>query len=396
MLDTSAHRFVLLLAVLTFAHIVHGPASAQDPNVQSRLEDLAPTTTNTVLKREVEVVRVPKLAPEYVTREVPLTATEMRNALRSTDKLRTLVRPTTEQLMIAMRESGLKATKTRRVPTGRLKTVGYEDKPVEKPPTVTWETGLSVSYGYNSNAFSRKSNVRSDRVTVTTPSLNVKIPVGKSDTLAFFVSSTSARYDSFDVLDRDIALGQITYSSVLSQTAHDPESGTKQTQLLRLKVAGRAAFLPFYEASATRTISPSVDWSVGDIPLSGQLCGGEKAKVNCHVAGVIVEVASTFFDDLTQFNNASAKLGGTLTWNILGRELTLTLGASVTGRHYPNFTGGDRSDVLGAASASLVWAATPLLNISAGADYSRQSSTNPDLDYSAYTLQPQIRGTLKF
>ena len=427
------------------------PAVAQDLNVQTELEILAPAPEISTPTPQRETILVPQYEPVFEPVRVKKQTPELLNELYSLptdDKERfvnTLTSPAvndsvTYQLLedgkpvdpttMGLRPpdfgaleiknlsfSGPKGTKqeqdffanllveatgNKNAPfttilraTGEKRLVGEKQKTITKPAKTTVVATLSSSYNSDSNVFSTPDNIVADGYMKVVPKVKVTIPTSSKSNLGLALSSTYARYDEETSKDQDILLGEIAYARELSAVRLNPDSGTVQKEAVGLKLVSRASYDPGYSGPGTRLYQPVLSWQLSNIPLGSDLCGKSK-KVNCYTATLSAEVSRTWFGSLGAQKNWGFKAGGTFNWNVRAPDLTLAVFGSVTNTLYDDFPGG-RDDVFFVAGSVLTWKPDGTkLALSAGANYYNNLSTVDAAEYSKYLLVPQVVATLNF
>lgn len=365
-------------------------AKAQDPNLQSRVETLAPAASDTTLQPRERTVRVPQF--RRVTKPVDVPYVEMVRTLRQKNV------PNVDILAVdrnKVAEEYRKLMGTTQKMTSRLTFAGFKDKKVVEPRKIVVELTDVTTYYFGNNVFNRKTNVIGDYVFSTAPAANIKIPVGATDTFAVYLSSTFARYAEQRTLDQDILLGSLTYTALLRSIAASPGSQTSPKELMKYSLVARGSYAPGFDQPATWFYSPAIEWSLGGLPLTQRLCGPGPKKVNCVVAGIAAELGRTYVDPAPNLDNTRFKLSGSVTWYLHGTELSFSVGGGVTDFLYDSYPG-KRNDVVFLASSGLTWNQSETFTLTAGARYTRQTSSLDQLEYDGYVLQPTITGQLKF
>lgn len=428
-------------------------AAAQDLNIQTELEILAPSPAiSPPPPRTKKIVEVPQFEPEYKAEIKEKSVNEIvgeLNTLNPKEKARLLqfevqdgpnavtfdvtqggknvdiMAPSIQALspdsltvgnfrytgpkvgsserdafaaLLIAAKKDKDADKTKQlVPTGRQLLTGYKPKEVSAPPKITTTASVASSYRYDSNVFSTPANAIGDRYLSVVPKVKVVVPTGEEGAaFSFVVSSTSARYDEQNRKDRDILLGEVGYSKTLYSKTPDPNSATKQTESVGLTFTSRASYLPGYSGPGVKSYAPKLGWDLSGIPIGDHLCGRAKSSVNCFTAGVSAAISRTWYGSDSTAKNYGFEAGAAFSWNILGPELVLGVSGNVSDNLYDDFPGG-RNDVTFNYGPALTWTPPDAnLVLSATATFYNNVSTLDAAEFDKGIFIPQVTGSLKF
>jgi hypothetical protein len=385
-------RYGRILPVFCFILMWCADAAAQDPNVQERIESLLPGPGSQGLalpeSKVVEVKRVRKVpVKKTITERVSEKVLEER--LLKAGKGPQLFAAGKENMFALATREGISTTTTRTV-TRYVPRLVTSKKIVPRKMTVSLEAPFS--YGYVSNAFNSHSNPTEDLVGTLGPEVTVKIPVGAKDTFSILLNPGFVRYRDSAVIDSDSLLGLAAYLMPLREEyshAGINTDGTKQLETLAFRFRSQTAYVPGFGESSSTFLTPSVEWALSNIALSNDICGKGDLRSNCYFARIAMNVAHSWSDN-AKLDNSSAGASLTLGWNIRPSKLALGLSGSVTGRHYDRFTGG-RDDLIFSGGPAVTWTPSPQLQYSVGFKYTRQLSTQSQLEWDGYQATPEVR-----
>lgn len=377
------HRSSLFILSPVAWFAVH-PASgyAQEPNLDSRLDSISPQQTETTLESEVEYVervttRTVRVGTEFKTVEIP--EPELRVLLAQKTGVQTYSYFPNDLPGLQGKARGLGIDIFRKIEVPKYKTFTDKSKEkVVKPRKVTLTAGMPSSYVYNSNVTS-SSDAKSDMVMSVAPESTLRLPVGASDTLSFFVGSSYGRYDTLEELDRDILVGTVTYARSLADN-----------ETIAARVSTRSSWLPGYSNPRTTSYSPAVEWGMDKLPVGSANCGDQKIPVPCFQAKIGASAQYNWYEGPPVLDNAFASATFGLDWNIKPDKFILKFSGALQGRSFDN-TDDDRRDAAFVAGLTAVWKPSANATLTTGVTFARQISTRDEAEYEAFQAIPQLR-----
>jgi hypothetical protein len=400
------------------------PALAQEPNIETRVEQYVQPpqaeppepTVKIVKERQYRVIStsVPKSDADVSAELAQIQKDDSSRVMNAFEGLERqgVISPESGPSILAL-DNGIKSIKLSKLSapqranlldaipgrSSRKKIthtqVNTVDKKVVEPAKITTTASINSSNEYDSNAFSARSNAKSDQYLSLVPGIVTVIPVTGTSGLTLSLKAAYARYDDLTALDSDVLLGSAAYSTKLSAVQKNPDSKTVQEEVLTLQVVGQGIYDPGFSGPGKKIYSPALIWQLRNIPLGARLCGKPGSLVNCFVAGLTAELGRTWIGNDGAGKNSRARLGASADWNIHGTALVWSVSASVTDRYYEDFPG-DRNDVFFSLGSTLTWQAAANVTLSAGAEYRNQSSSQEALQYEKYLLVPLVRASMNF
>lgn len=293
------------------------------------------------------------------------------------------------RLIIKAKGPGADQTKKQR----RVRDPEHDKKVVTTPKPEVIAT-LATIYRYDSNVNSTKNASIADRYLSVVPGVKVKLPTSATAGFEFNLNSFSARYDEQTARDNDTLVASLGYAAALSSVQKNPASETRQQEAISITTVGRSRFKPGYAGPGSRFYTPSVGWSLSNIPLGERLCTG-KTTVNCFVAGVSLTLQRNWSGSDGSAKNTGAELGGSLAWNLHGTDLVWKIKGSVLDSLFDQ-EGGDRNDVFFTALSQIEWKPSADLTLNGGVEYYRLDSNITAAEYQKYVLVPRVDALVKF
>ena len=371
--------------VCSFMAGARATALAQDVNIQSTIDTLAPEPS------------VQATAPKRATKQVPelrpLSVQEMSNEL----KLKNVSVPSIASVRTAGDVKALRSLyedatkKSAFVPTGKTKTVDDIGT-----PKLTTEVSLISRYVFDSNPSLRNSNVISSGLWFNNPNVVTKYQDAKATTaVSLAISGTVLRYDRAAISDKDILAATLTHATTLRSIKHEPGSETKLDEVFRARISSRSIYEPGPGASWHNSTRWAREWTLLGIALSPAKCESGGKYRHCLTGSVTMDMAYNFYESVHANNNFTVFAKGSVAWFFGGPyALTWTTSATITDRYYDR--AGGRNDVAFAGDTKLAWKPMNEVELSASVAYTSQVSTLDPAEFQQYQFWPQIRAAVTF